>query len=340
MRRRTSVARLDPVSRPARLAAALLIGSFAAATGALADEPVRVKLASGEVLIVSDVRIDGDSVRFTHPVLGELTLPAASVTLLDTPEAPRQEPETIETDPPAAPPAPAEEKPAPVEPVRKSFFEGWTGSFEGGLTGSEGNTDTLNFRFSVSVERITDYMETRANAFYTRGEEDGEVTRDRAELFVRNDWLFKDSPWGFFAQSRLEYDKFQDWDLRLALFAGPTYTFINNDRTLLRGRAGAGATFNIGADDEDDVVPEGLLGVDFRHQLTERQSIFLSTEYLPSFSDFGEFRLNTDAGYEILVDPEVNLFLKLGANHRYNSNAGAGNDKNDLDYYLTVGFRF
>ena len=312
------------------------------APGARASgDAIPIRLSSGEVLHVSAVFLDEHTVRIVHPLLGEITLPRESVTFLDVPAAAAEEqPEAPEADAPAKPAAPAQAQPEPEEPKSTSFFTGWTGSVEGGLTGSEGNTETLNFRFGVSAERLTDSMETRMNAFYTRGEENGEVTRDRAELFVRNDWIFKDSPWGFFAQGRLEYDKFQDWDARLALFAGPSYTFIRTERTLLRGRVGAGATINFGADDLDDVVPEGLVGLDFRHQLTERQSIFVNTEYLPSFEDFSEFRWNTDAGYEILVDPTVNLFLRLGANHRYNSKPGSGIDKNDLDYFLTVGFRF
>lgn len=328
-------------------AAALTLCSFATIVSAAAhDEPTRIRLSSGEELTVTILERTSEHVRFSHPVLGELTLPAAAIIVLTdapppppegTPQvSPTPEAPPTEKDAPTTPPADA----APAQPDEDSFFQGWTGSVEGGVSGSEGNTRTLSLRFGVSAERITELMETRAGFNIAYSEDRGKATQNRGEFNVRNDWLFKDSPWGFFAQGRVEYDQFKDWDLRVSTFAGPSYAFIRNDTTLLRGRIGAGVTANIGPTDEDHWVPEGLLGIDFKHKITERQSIFANAELLPNLTDFFEYRANLDAGYEVLLDTETNLFLKLGVSNRYNSNPGDGVKKNDFDYFMTLGWKF
>lgn len=325
------------INRPAlRMIAALLsFGAIVCAAGA--SEPVQIRLASGETLTVTILERTSEHVRVSHPVLGELTLPIAAVEVLaPPPDAAPPEPPAPESAPAAAPPAPE----PPSEEHTLSFFQGWTGSFEGGISGAEGNTRTTSLRFGMSAERIVELMETRAGFVIAYSEDRGRATQNRGEFNLRNDWLFKDSPWGFFAQGRIEYDQFKDWDARVSVFAGPSYAFIRNDRTLLRGRVGAGVTANIGPTDEDHWVPEGMLGIDFKHAITDRQSIFANGELLPNLSDFFEYRANLNAGYEVLLDTETNLFLKLGIANRYNSNPGSDVKKNDFEYFMTLGWKF
>lgn len=235
-----------------------------------------------------------------------------------------------------APPPP----PTPIpEEAKLSFWEGWTGQVEAGINGSDGNTETLNARAGVSVRRTTDAMETLASATYTYATDAGEKSKSRGELFVRNDWFFRDSPWGFFAQGRAEYDEFQDWEWRLSAFAGPTYTVLKNDRTTLILRAGAGISREFGGMD-NDIIPEALAGFDFAHKFTDHQSIFVNYEYLPSLKDFPEYRMNTKAGYQITVDPETKMVLKLGIEDRYDSDPGDGRKKNDIDYFALLAWSF
>jgi len=221
-----------------------------------------------------------------------------------------------------------------------SFWEGWTGTVEAGLNGSDGNSESLNVRGSIGASRKTSKMETTIGLLYTYGSSDGEESQNRGEFNVKNEWLFgKDSRWGFFAMARAEYDAFQDWDWRLSGFLGPSYAFIRNDRTLLRGRVGFGGSYEIGGDDEE-FTPELLIGADFEHKLNDRQKLYASVEYLPSLSEFPEYRVNAKAGWEIVVDPETKMFLKLGIEDRYDSSPGEGNKRNDIDYFATIGWAF
>jgi len=232
--------------------------------------------------------------------------------------------------------AAAEDVPAPEQP--KGFFDGWAFTVEAGLNGSTGNTERVSLRAGISAERLTTDMETRLGFVYQYAEDDGSATDHRAALDGRNDWLFPGSPWRWFAKARYEYDQFQDWNTRLSFFTGPGYELIKNDTTLLLLRAGAGGNYRWGGDD-DGFTPEALVGADFEHKISERQKIFLTGELYPNLEDGGEFRALARGGWEILVDPELNMTLKLGFEDRYDSDPGAAKE-NDLDYFLALVFKF
>lgn len=226
-----------------------------------------------------------------------------------------------------------------LDPTPTGFFQGWTGSAEAGLSGASGNTERFNFRTGLNLSRETEEMVTTFGAVYSYANDDGSETENRARFNARNDWLLPDSPWRIFAQAGVEYDEFQDWDLRYTVFAGGGYEFIDNDTTTLLGRIGVGGSYEQGGQNEE-FTPEGLLGLDLAHQLTERSKITATAEYYPSFDDLTEFRAIARASYEVLVDPEMNLTLKLGAENRYDSDPGAGFKRNDLDYFATLVWAF
>jgi putative salt-induced outer membrane protein YdiY len=225
-----------------------------------------------------------------------------------------------------------------VEP-ETSWMSGWTGSIQLGLNGSEGNTDRLSFRTGLDATRFATDMETRIALRYSYATSDGETSENKARADVRNDWLIADSRWRYFVLGLAEYDRFQEWDVRASIFLGLGYEFIKTDRTLLLGRAGAGLTREFGGD-RTRIIPEALLGADLEHKLTERQKVTATVDFFPALDHIGEYRLNARAAWEILIDPEVNLSLKIGVEDRYNSRPGEGFKHNDLDYFALVAWSF
>lgn len=230
-------------------------------------------------------------------------------------------------------------EPPPPEAAPKTWLQGWDGGVELGLTGSEGNASRLSFRTGVNGQRVTERFDTRLLANYVYAAEDGDKTDHRFRGEARNDWLFNDSKWRVFAQAAVDVDEFKDWEWRLQVFAGVGYEFIKTEKTELIGRVGVGISREFGGD-EKDIIPEALLGLDFMRQITERQKFTFTGELYPSLSDGGEFRALVRAAYEILVDPEVNMTLKLGVEDRYDSDPGAGTRENDLDYFIMLVWSF
>ncbi len=220
-----------------------------------------------------------------------------------------------------------------------SFFDGWTGNVALGLNGATGNTERFSMRGEIGGTRDTKRMTTTARTYYTYATDDGTVSESRFFLGARNDWKLENDRWFVFAEGSAEFDDFQDWDWRLAAAGGVGYYFIRNDKTTLNGRVGAGLSKKIGGDDTA-IRPEALIGADLSHQLTERQKITAGATLYPDLSEAGEFRLVSNAAWEILVDPEVNMSLRLGVEDRYDSMPGNGFKKNDFSYFAMLVWEF
>ncbi len=221
-----------------------------------------------------------------------------------------------------------------------TFWQGWKRKAELGINGTAGNSEAFNIRALIGAKRISETMETAADVGYIYNTSESKKSKSRGEGNLRNDWLFKDSNWGFYGLGKIEYDEFQNWQWRLSGYAGPSYSFIKDETTTLRGRIGAGGSYEFGKKAKEEFIPEIDIGLDFTHKLTERQNIFASVDYYPSLSNFPRYRAIGKAGWELAVDPEVNMYLKVGVSDRYDSDPGIGFKRNDVEYFVTLGWEF
>ena len=221
-----------------------------------------------------------------------------------------------------------------------SWFEGWEGSIAAGLNGSTGNTERFNLRAELEGTRTTEYTDTRSLLLYSYGEDDGDESENRFFGSTRTDWL-EYEPWRPFVQGSFDIDQFQDWDTRLTAYAGVGYEFIKTDTSEFLGRVGLGTNIELGAESGDVYSIEALLGVDYTEQISERQKLRLSAALLPRVDGpLGPYRVNARGTWELLVDPETNLSLRLGVEDRYQSSPGEGFKRNDLDYFAVLTWSF
>lgn len=214
----------------------------------------------------------------------------------------------------------------------------WEGSFELGINGSEGNSQTFNSRFGADLKRESQYHVLSADFDYRRDSNNSIETANRAFLDWKAERLFQESPWTWFVHGTLDYDEFQAFDLRIAVDTGLGYRIIETDTLSLSSRFGGGFSHEIGGPD-DSYVPEMVFGLDLDYQLTERQKITAKADYTPDVTNFGDFRLISDVGWQILLDEEMNLSLKASMLDRYDSTPN-GARPNDLDYALTLLWSF
>lgn len=231
----------------------------------------------------------------------------------------------------------AAEKPAPP-PAPAGYWQKSEYSFEAGLSGSSGQTERSNLRFGFAGRWTNpdDVLTFDARYLYTRQRD--QTVQDRLEAKVRNEWISLDSPWQVFAESSAEFDQFTAYDALLRGGAGVGYRFVRNDKTSLVGRVGVGFVREFGSDDED-IRPEGILGVDFSHKFDTLQSLVVNAEAFPSLEDLGRYRTRTRAYYEVRLSEKTNLNFRLGVEHRYDSDSGQQNPEN-LDYAATFVIRF
>ena len=214
----------------------------------------------------------------------------------------------------------------------------WSGKIELGINGSAGNADSLSLRAGANLKRETETHTLTAKATHARTSSAGIETQNNALGDVKLERHFDDSPWSLFVTSSLEYDEFKAFDLRLAGSTGLGFRFVDNDRITLAGRFGAGVSHEIGGPD-DRYVPEAVYGLDYEHQLTERQKLSATVDYFPDWSDFVNYRIVTDAGWEVLLDEASHLTLKIGVIDRYDSTPN-GRKPNDFDYSVLLLWKF
>ncbi len=310
--------------------------------------PDRLHLVNGDVLHVQVIEEADDHVVVDHPVLGRLTIPRASIAQIvrqeeGSPDSPGdgKHPDEVTRDP--APPgveAPTEPEnqaapalPPPPTPVP------WKVSLELGFTGTQGNTETTDIRLALLAGRETTEARIALDTSYLYGETSGDRRLNRFTAGGRHDWLFPESRWFIFAQARYDYDEFQSWEQRVTGGAGVGYEFVKNDTVRLMGRAGLGAVWEIGSED-DGIEPEAILGLDFGWQITSRQRLGATTTFYPNLGDLGEFRIVSSADWTIQLDQASGIDLKLGVAHEHQSRVDPGRERDDIKVFGSIVIRF
>ena len=215
----------------------------------------------------------------------------------------------------------------------------WERGFEVGINGSAGNSETFNLRAGLQASRKTDLVEANMNLVYAKSSVSNVETQNFGQFDLNINRLFaEDSPWSLFFKNTLLYDEFRPFDLRLALNGGLGYKWIDNEQTLFRTRFGAGVSREFGGVN-NDWIPEAVFGIDLNHQISERQKIVAKIDYFPSWSNFDDYRIVSDLGWEILVDEATNMSLKLSLLDIYDSTPD-GAKPNDINYGLLLLWKY
>lgn len=311
--------------RPVLLAAALLLGSAAAA---LADD---VALETGEVLRGTVVERGATVLVMEHPVLGTLRIPAGKVKFVVT-EADRVAAEAsarrVLPAEPAAPPPPGEGPAAPGE-------ADWKSKFEAGVNGTGGNSRAQNFLVGARTEYTLPRDVWRFDARYTRSETEGVTSQSRLTAGGRKEWVLEDDRWRYFADGRYDRDQFTEWDQRGTLAAGASYRWLTGKSLSASLRAGAAGTKEWGSG-EDHVRPEGLLGVEGKWKVDAAKEVVFESTVYPDLADTPEFRLASSLALGIRLDDGGSMNLRLGVDHEYDTHRKAPFKRTDYRYFAML----
>jgi len=210
----------------------------------------------------------------------------------------------------------------------------WEGEVELGLNGFSGNSKSLSLRAGIDGKRETEWHITSWDLTYAKTQADSVETQRNAIGNLERKWLLDGSLWTLFGTGSWEYDEFKAFDGRLVANAGLGIYVVRDDVSSMYARLGTGTSreFNGPA---DEWVPEAVWGLELERQLTERQKISCKMEFLPDWSDYGDFRYTAEAAWKIVLDEAQGLSLKLSARDRYDSTPN-GALPNDLDYALLL----
>jgi putative salt-induced outer membrane protein YdiY len=211
-----------------------------------------------------------------------------------------------------------------------AFLDPWEGNVELGLNGTDGNTNTFNIRLGALAKRKSEFRSEQLQITSIQKRANGLTTANTALADGRIDWPMPSSRFNTFIHSLIEYDQFKGFDYRISGDAGVGYEFLQSEITTLIGRVGASASREIGGP-SNATSPEILLGGEYKHKFNATHQISAEMSFYPNVTDFADYRLNSQASWQIVLSQVHNLSLKLSLIDRYDSTP-QGAKPNDLDY--------
>lgn len=222
----------------------------------------------------------------------------------------------------------------------------WDSSIELGINGGSGNSDSFNVSSGFDTKRSTDSTDAKIGLKYVNNKSNSILVAHNLRFSIDWEKKFADttgqlqqlSRWSWFIKNTYYYDDFRPFDLRVAVNSGLGCKLLENKTQMFKGRIGVGVSREFGGV-TDAWVPEALLGLDYRRQLSARQKLETTVDYYPSWEDFSDYRVVTDCSWEFLLDKETNLSLKLNVNDRYDSTPD-GASANDIFYSLLALWKF
>jgi putative salt-induced outer membrane protein YdiY len=211
-----------------------------------------------------------------------------------------------------------------------TFWDPWEGNVELGLSGTEGNSQTFNVRFGMTARHKTPTFVQTLQVTSIQKSADGVTTANTALIDGRLEWPMPESRWNYFIHGLWEYDEFKAFAYRISGDTGLGFEFIQTDTTTLIGRSGLAVSHEVGGPN-DAWNPELLFGGEFKHKFNPTHTISAKVDYYPTITAWGDFRLNSQASWEIALSQAWGLSLKLSVIDRYDSTP-EGAKPNDLDY--------
>ncbi len=211
----------------------------------------------------------------------------------------------------------------------------WTATLEAGGVFTEGNTNTLNAKGRFDVRRKTsdELLHFYISADYS--EQDDRRSRNEYLGGVRFEASISERRY-WYTRIELEFDEFENLDLRTTAAAGRGYYWLKKPEHELKTSVGPGYRHESYANGrtKDEAVID--LGLDYRVELSPWARFTHVTTYNPGFQDFDDYRLRLDTALLLPFAGTDAVKLKLGIKNEYNSRPVGGLERLDNTYYANI----
>jgi putative salt-induced outer membrane protein YdiY len=214
----------------------------------------------------------------------------------------------------------------------------WSGYVDAGFSFSGGNADTSAISTSMRTQRRTqrDKISISATTLFAQNSNSGvsETTANAIRGGTRYDITLSDRLFTF-GFINLEFDEFQNLDLRSVLGGGLGWNVQNTDRTVLDFFSGGSFNQEFFTS-ETRKSGEIVLGQELTYKLVEAMALSERLAFYPNLSETGEYRLQFDS----TLTTEIAQWLAwhFTISDRFLSNPIPGVKKNDV--LITTGVRF
>lgn len=319
--------------------------------GALADE---VTMANGDVITGEILTLEGGKLKVKTPYNAALELDWASVKGVrsDVPvelvlEDDRHVKGTLETSPDGTLQV-VTESAGPVPIGAPSLVTGmnppevkwitYTGDVLAGASYLTGNTETTSLNLSGKFVASTKRHRGTLRGAWNYAEAEKIVTARKLGGSAKYDFFVTERLYAYL-NGLLEYDSFQDLDLRATIGPGLGYQFLDNERLKLAGELGysyVSEDFKIAADNE---YSSARWSFDFNWDIVKKKiSFFHFDEGYLSVEDTDNFYFRSEQGFRFNV--WKNFGTTFQANIDYNNAPSPDKDKTDtaLIFGLTYNY--
>ena len=338
---------ISSVSKP------LVAAAFAALTLALPLVADTVEIKNGARIIGKITKIDAGSVVVDTDYAGKITIKQSQVASLatDAPIAVRLASGTRFDGRVAAGADGSLQIAGPdgtittsVDKVAASWAAGavdplvdrhWTYEASVDVAGKTGNSEQLGTAGEVRAVLKTTQDTLQFYSAYNRQMSDGVKSADQLKLGVDYQNNFS-GRYSWYMRDEGGFDRVKDIDLYNIAAAGLGRDFIKRPHQTLTGRAGLSFRYEAYKNPATPKVKSAGLDFGINSDMDFGISKLVTRiAYVPSFDDFGNYRLNHESYYQIpLASPSWKL--RLGLSNDYNSKPPRGVERLDTSYFTRL----
>lgn len=225
--------------------------------------------------------------------------------------------------------------PGGTDPAIVALQRAWTYEAAADITGKTGNGEQTGTAFSFRAILAGAQDTLQFYAGYDRQITDGTKSADqfKAGVDYQNNYSGRKS---WYVRDEGGFDRIKDIDLYNVAAAGLGYDFIKEAKQTLTGRAGVSFRYEGYGDPLTEDVKDAGLDFGLNHRLQLENSLLVNRiSYVPSFKDFGNYRLIHESYYEMpLANPAWKL--RLGILNDYTSQPPRGLEKLDTTYFTRL----
>ncbi len=270
-------------------------------------------LKNGDRLTGTIVRELSDHLLFQHEMLGTIEIKKETIQSVGAP-------------------------PRPSKKDRKKGSLAWEKKIGAGYDLSRGNTvfEGLHGDFLINRNRLwVDEWTLKGSGLLEKANRD--LLAQKADVSLRYAYSWKN--WLYhFLRTDIDHDYFQNIQARVLPTIGAGYWLLDTDQTQFIFETGAGYEFNFYRNGERDNKPVLQLRNLISHWLTSRLETGTETYYIPTFADFGDWRLTNETFLKFALSQKVSLKLELENEFRSKPHQGA--KKHDLRLKSGIEYEF
>jgi putative salt-induced outer membrane protein YdiY len=228
-----------------------------------------------------------------------------------------------------------EEQIAKVREEMEAQRPKWTATLEAGLFYTEGNAEILRASGRAAAQRTTvkDLLKFYVSGEYS--EEDKQRSAHEVKGGAYYEYLFT-ARWFAYGRSDLEYDEFENLDLRFSTTVGAGYYWLKKPEHELKTRAGIGYLHETYMDGVTTNTAQAEVGLDYRVDITPWMRFTNGTTWYPTFESLDDYRLVSESAFLFPLGNSDIWKLKLGALYEYDSIPNPGFERLDQTYFANI----